>query len=314
MSKAFTKEPDGAEDEEPSGASRLTAAPVRNLITPAGLERLRTELNDLRRVERPKVVETVAWAASNGDRSENGDYIYGKRRLRQIDSRIHFLTERLKIAEPVDPAQQKNRDQVFFGATVTYAPAGATTVALGTTGEAGGQFDASNGNELSLTAGALGFSDLAIVYDRHNTSPVHVQGNGQTNIYGSIYALSSTLYANGNSGNGVTSGSIVVNDLYMNGQLSHLKVTNGLDREWRRPPGVQTAPASRLSCAMAKYGSPGSAHAPAGRSPATTSTAPRTAARNASPKPSRVRISPTAACSAGCAISTMCAPTTQAAG
>lgn len=128
---------------------------------------------------------------------------------------------------------------VFRGNGVTlYAVCGTPTAPrfCATAGEAGGKFDASNGNELSLTAGALGFSDLAIVYDRHNTSSVHVQGNGQTNIYGSIYALSSMLYANGNSGNGVTSGSIIVNDLYMNGQNSHLKVTNGLDREWRRPP------------------------------------------------------------------------------
>ncbi|MSP20087.1 MAG: transcription elongation factor GreB [Alphaproteobacteria bacterium] len=126
MSKAFTKENDDAE-EEPASDRAAPAAAVRNLITPAGLDRLRTELNDLRRVERPKVVETVAWAASNGDRSENGDYIYGKRRLRQIDARIHFLGERLKIAEPVDPAKQKNRDQVFFGATVTYADDGGKT-------------------------------------------------------------------------------------------------------------------------------------------------------------------------------------------
>ena len=116
MSKAFTRENDDADDEPDVSAAPVTG--LRNLITLGGLERLRTELTDLRRVERPKVVETVAWAASNGDRSENGDYIYGKRRLRQIDSRIHFLTERLKIAEP---ALQKNRDQVFFGATVTYA-------------------------------------------------------------------------------------------------------------------------------------------------------------------------------------------------
>ena len=119
MSKAFTRENDDADDEP--DVSATPASGVRNLITLGGLERLRTELTDLRRVERPKVVETVAWAAGNGDRSENGDYIYGKRRLRQIDSRIHFLTERLKIAEPVDPSLQKNRDQVFFGATVTYA-------------------------------------------------------------------------------------------------------------------------------------------------------------------------------------------------
>ena len=73
------------------------------------------------RVERPKIVEIVSWAAGNGDRSENGDYIYGKRRLREIDRRIRFLLKRLEIAEPVDPGLQKNRDQVFFGATVTYA-------------------------------------------------------------------------------------------------------------------------------------------------------------------------------------------------
>ena len=121
MSKAFTREDDDADDEPDTNAVATPASAVRNLITPAGLERLRTELKELRTVERPKVVETVAWAAGNGDRSENGDYIYGKRRLRQIDSRIHFLGERLKIAEPVDPALQKNRDQVFFGATVTYA-------------------------------------------------------------------------------------------------------------------------------------------------------------------------------------------------
>jgi transcription elongation factor GreB len=107
MSKAFKRE-DDSDDDAPAAAA--PASPVRNLITSAGLERLRAELKELRTVERPKVVETVAWAASNGDRSENGDYIYGKRRLRQIDSRIHFLSERLKVAEPVDLAQQKNRD------------------------------------------------------------------------------------------------------------------------------------------------------------------------------------------------------------
>ena len=90
-------------------------------MTPRGHARLRDELLHLRRVERPKVVETVAWAAGNGDRSENGDYIYGKKRLREIDRRIRFLTKRLEIAEIVDPARQTNRDKVFFGATVTYA-------------------------------------------------------------------------------------------------------------------------------------------------------------------------------------------------
>ena len=93
---------------------------VKNYITPAGIERLRAELHRLRRVERPEVVATVSWAAGNGDRSENGDYIYGKRRLRQIDGRIRHLIKRLEIAEVVDPAAQPDTGRIFFGATVTY--------------------------------------------------------------------------------------------------------------------------------------------------------------------------------------------------
>ncbi|HEY7610346.1 MAG TPA: transcription elongation factor GreB [Alphaproteobacteria bacterium] len=120
MSKAFTKESDAeAEEDAPEGAS--LPAGVKNYITPVGLARLQAEVKSLQQVERPKVVEIVAWAAGNGDRSENGDYIYGKRRLREIDRRIRFLMKRLEIAVPVDPKQQKNREQVFFGATVTYA-------------------------------------------------------------------------------------------------------------------------------------------------------------------------------------------------
>jgi transcription elongation factor GreB len=121
MSKAFTKETDGDDDDElglpalPSGA--------RNYMTPGGYARLRAELFTLIDDERPKVVEIVHWAASNGDRSENGDYLYGKKRLREIDRRIRFLTKRLEIAEVVDPAVHHGSDQVFFGATVTYAEA-----------------------------------------------------------------------------------------------------------------------------------------------------------------------------------------------
>ena len=122
MSKAFTRESDDAADDEVD-AEAAQPAGVKNYITPEGLARLQDELRQLARVERPKVVETVSWAAGNGDRSENGDYIYGKRRLREIDRRIRFLRKRLEIAECVDPAQQKNRDQVFFGATVTYVDA-----------------------------------------------------------------------------------------------------------------------------------------------------------------------------------------------
>jgi transcription elongation factor GreB len=94
---------------------------IRNYMTPQGHRHMRDELHHLLRIERPKVVETVAWAAGNGDRSENGDYIYGKHRLREIDRRIRFLSKRLESAEVVDPKQQKKLDQVFFGATVTYA-------------------------------------------------------------------------------------------------------------------------------------------------------------------------------------------------
>ena len=122
MNKAFTREPDGEQDDD-DGASALPPLPpgARNYITPAGYARLRAELIGLLDVERPKVVETVSWAAKNGDRSENGDYLYGKKRLREIDRRIRFLTKRLDIAEVADPALHHGRDQVFFGATVTYA-------------------------------------------------------------------------------------------------------------------------------------------------------------------------------------------------
>jgi transcription elongation factor GreB len=121
MSKAFVKE---TEDEpEPTVEAPAIPAGVKNYMTPDGHRRMQDELRRLLREERPKVVEVVAWAAGNGDRSENGDYIYGKKRLREIDRRIRFLSKRLEIAEVVDPQRQKNRDQVFFGASVTYADA-----------------------------------------------------------------------------------------------------------------------------------------------------------------------------------------------
>jgi transcription elongation factor GreB len=120
MNKAFTRETDSEEDDE-SGALPPLPAGGKNYITPQGYARLRAELVELLDVERPKVVEVVHWAASNGDRSENGDYIYGKKRLREIDRRIRFLTKRLEIAEVADPAVHHGQDQVFFGATVTYA-------------------------------------------------------------------------------------------------------------------------------------------------------------------------------------------------
>ena len=124
MSKAFTRENDAADDEDDDspGLPPLPAG-TRNYLTPQGYARLRAELMTLLDVDRPKVVETVSWAAKNGDRSENGDYLYGKKRLREIDRRIRFLTKRLDIAEVADPSLHHGSDQVFFGATVTYANA-----------------------------------------------------------------------------------------------------------------------------------------------------------------------------------------------
>ncbi len=117
MSKAFTRETDGEDDD-------LTLPPLpagsKNYITPQGYAVLRDELFELIDNERPRIVEIVHWAASNGDRSENGDYLYGKKRLREIDRRIRFLTKRLEIAEITDPSNHHGKDQVFFGATVTY--------------------------------------------------------------------------------------------------------------------------------------------------------------------------------------------------
>ena len=121
MSKAFVRESD--EDEEELSPSPSLPSGTKNYITPAGHKRLKDELEHLVKRERPHIVEIVSWAASNGDRSENGDYIYGKRRLREIDRRIRFLTKRLEIAEVVDPLRQGNNDQIFFGACITVADA-----------------------------------------------------------------------------------------------------------------------------------------------------------------------------------------------
>ncbi len=118
MNKAFVKESDDDDDEE--GGLPALPAGSKNYITGAGQQRIKDELLQLIDVERPEVVRVVSWAASNGARSENGDYLYGKRRLRQIDKRIRFLIKRLESSEVVDPSVHYGGDQVFFGATVTY--------------------------------------------------------------------------------------------------------------------------------------------------------------------------------------------------
>lgn len=120
MNKAFTKETDSDDDDDDLPQAAGIPAGSKNYITPQGYARLRAELMHLIDVDRPQIVDIVHWAASNGDRSENGDYLYGKKRLREIDRRIRFLTKRLEIAEIVDASQHAGSDQVFFGATVTY--------------------------------------------------------------------------------------------------------------------------------------------------------------------------------------------------
>lgn len=118
MSKAFTRESDNEDDEN----LQLPVLPVsgKNYMTPAGYAQMHQELMVLIDIERPKIVDVVHWAASNGDRSENGDYLYGKKRLREIDRRIRFLTQRIEIAEVIDPSVHHGNEQIFFGATVTY--------------------------------------------------------------------------------------------------------------------------------------------------------------------------------------------------
>jgi transcription elongation factor GreB len=120
MNKAFTRESEAGEPELPEPEAEVPRG--RNYMTPAGHARMKTELKKLVEVERPETVRVVSWAASNGDRSENGDYIYGKRRLRELDRRIRYLMKRLEAAEVVDPRDQ-GQERVYFGATVTYADA-----------------------------------------------------------------------------------------------------------------------------------------------------------------------------------------------
>ena len=120
MNKAFVKEGGESDDDDDLPLPEIPAG-AKNYITPQGYQRLKDELLQLIDVDRPEVVRIVHWAASNGDRSENGDYIYGKRRLREIDRRIRFLTKRMDLAAVVDPSVHHGSDQVFFGATVTYS-------------------------------------------------------------------------------------------------------------------------------------------------------------------------------------------------
>jgi transcription elongation factor GreB len=120
MSKAFTKGTDQSDDDDQDEADALPAG-QKNYMTPEGYAVLKDELRQLGSVERPRIVEIVSWAAGNGDRSENGDYIYGKRRLREIDRRVRYLIKRIENAEVVDPQQQRHPDKIYFGASVDYS-------------------------------------------------------------------------------------------------------------------------------------------------------------------------------------------------
>ena len=120
MNKAFTKEDDG-EDDDLDPPDEALPAGTKNYMTRRGFDAMKTELHELLHVERPKIVEIVSWAAGNGDRSENGDYIYGKKRLREIDWRVRYLMKRIDSAEVVDWERQRHLKQIFFGATVTFA-------------------------------------------------------------------------------------------------------------------------------------------------------------------------------------------------
>lgn len=152
MSKAFTRETDNEEDmEEPDPLP----ADVKNLMTPTGHKALQDELEHLQRKERPRIVEIVSWAAGNGDRSENGDYLYNKKRLREIDRRMRYLTKRLDKPEIVDPRKQQALEQVFFGATVKYVREDGTELTIKLVGVDEADMDTGKINWISPVARAL---------------------------------------------------------------------------------------------------------------------------------------------------------------
>ena len=182
MNKAFTKESDNEDDEldaieEPA---QIEPAGVKNYITPSGLQRLRDELRFLLTRERPAVTQVVAWAAGNGDRSENADYQYGKRKLRQIDRRIRFLTKRIDAAEVVDPVaprQGRAATHVFFGATVRYSNAAGAERMVSIVGADEVDLDRNHISWLSPLARALmksGPGDDVVLHAPGGTEPLQI--------------------------------------------------------------------------------------------------------------------------------------------
>ena len=169
MSKAFTKETD--DDDEPE-KPEIDFSNTKNYVTPAGFADLQNELRQLLKEERPKIVEVVRWAAGNGDRSENGDYIYGKRRLREIDRRMRYLTKRIESAEIVDPNLQKNLTKVFFGATVTYVQVDGTERTIKIVGMDEANLENGKISWISPVAKALLKSEVGDVIKLHTPSGV----------------------------------------------------------------------------------------------------------------------------------------------
>lgn len=156
MSKAFTKEPDGeSPDDDDLPPEKVLPANIRNFMTPDGHAALKAEYEFLWHKERPRIVEIVSWAAGNGDRSENGDYIYNKKRLREIDRRVRYLMKQLDSAEVVDPRKQQKLEQVFFGATVTYAREDNSELTVKLVGVDEADLDAGKINWLSPVGKAL---------------------------------------------------------------------------------------------------------------------------------------------------------------
>lgn len=170
MSKAFVKETDD-EPDLPDDAPALPAG-VKNYMTPQGHRNMQEELQRLLREDRPKTVEVVAWAAGNGDSSENGDYLYGKKRLREIDRRVRFLSKRLETAVVVDAEMQKNRDQVFFGATVTFANGAGAEKTVTIVGIDEADLDRSRVSWISPIARALLKAREGDIVDLHTPSGV----------------------------------------------------------------------------------------------------------------------------------------------
>lgn len=181
MSKAFTKETD--KEDEPEEPDPLPAG-EKNLMTPSGHKALTDELEFLLSKERPRIVEIVSWAAGNGDRSENGDYIYNKKRLREIDRRARYLTKRLDKPEIVDPARQQGLEQVFFGATVKYIREDGSELTVKLVGIDEADMDAGKINWLSPVARALMKSRVGDMVDVRTD-----EGSEQIEIISVVYII-----------------------------------------------------------------------------------------------------------------------------